>query len=191
MSYRPYNPPSPRLIGYDPFYDLPRDHLARLVEIVVEESIGPPKGTRGPSQPAFDPRLCVKVLTYGYATGVRSSRQLEKLCDESLPYLFLTRGDTPSYRTLCSVRVERPDRRARQTSPSANSRSRGSGKRMEQRAREALKCIDEAEAEGRKPMCLTDPDARMMYGAWRRRCVNVTVLRWRLTAIADYCWQEM
>jgi hypothetical protein len=31
---------------------------------------------------------------------------LERLCEESLPYLFLTRGDTPSYRTLCSVRVE-------------------------------------------------------------------------------------
>ena len=75
MSYRTYNPPSPQLMEYDPFYDLPRDHLARLVEIVVKESIGPPKDTRGPGQPAFDPRLCVKVLTYGYATGVRSSRQ--------------------------------------------------------------------------------------------------------------------
>ena len=34
---------------------------------------------------------------------------MERLCDESLPYLFLTRGDTPSYRTLCSVRVEQDD----------------------------------------------------------------------------------
>jgi hypothetical protein len=50
--------------------------------------------------------LCLKVLIYGYATGVRSSRQLEKHCNESLPYLFLTRGDTPSYRTLCSFRIE-------------------------------------------------------------------------------------
>jgi len=107
MSYREHNPPGPRLMGYDPFFDLPMDHLARLVEAVVEESIEVEEKACGPGQPAFDPRLCAKVLVYGYATGVRSSRQLEKLCDESLPYLFLTRGDTPSYRTLCSVRVER------------------------------------------------------------------------------------
>jgi hypothetical protein len=31
-------------------------------------------------------------------------------CDESLPYLFLTRGDTPSYETLCTVRVEQAER---------------------------------------------------------------------------------
>ena len=30
MSYRPYAPPAPLLIGYDPFRDLPPDHLARL-----------------------------------------------------------------------------------------------------------------------------------------------------------------
>lgn len=109
MSYREHNPPAPRLMGYDPFFDLPMDHLARLVEAVVEESIEVREQASGSGQPAFDPRLCAKVLVYGYATGVRSSRQLAKFCDESLPYLFLTRGDTPSYRTLCSVRVEQSD----------------------------------------------------------------------------------
>jgi len=276
MSYREYNPPSPRLMGYDPFYDLPRDHLARLVEIVVEESIGPPEDSPGRGQPAFDPRLCVKILTYGYATGVRSSRQLEKLCNESLPYLFLTRGDTPCYRTLCSMRVEHPDlleqawldlfgvahecgmrrlgrvvidssklpanagsesilrqdeyaamkislveilaeaeatdrrednegyvgetrigknvetlqmrdiirkvrkdlsRRERVESneqglaPNVTERKEPlrMTKRMQEKAKDALKCIDEAEAEGRKHLCLTDPDARMMHGGVEKK----------------------
>jgi hypothetical protein len=97
------------LFGYDPFRDLPTDHLARLVEQVVEASLTPKRRPAGPGQPPFDPRLPIKVLVYGYATGQRSSRQLERLCDESLPYLFLTRGDTPSYRTLCSVRVEQSE----------------------------------------------------------------------------------
>lgn len=109
MSYRSYAPPAPLLIGYDPFRDLPADHLARLVEQVVEASVSPGCRPAGPGQPPFDPRLPIKVLVYGYATGQRSSRQLERLCDESLPYLFLTRGDTPSYRTLCSVRVEQSE----------------------------------------------------------------------------------
>ena len=106
MSYRPHPSPTHMLFGYDPLRDLPADHFARLVEQVVEDSITPPRRPRGPGQPAFDPRLCIKVLVYGYATGQRSSRQLERLCDESLPYLYLTRGDAPSYRTLCTVRVE-------------------------------------------------------------------------------------
>ena len=102
--YRPYGEPTPLLIGYDPCTELPQDHLARLVEAVVEETVEVEWGHYGPGQPEFDPRLCVKVLIYGYATGVRSSRQLEKQCRENLPYLFLTRGDTPSYRTICSGR---------------------------------------------------------------------------------------
>ena len=109
MPYRPYAPPALLLFGYDPVRDLPKQHLARLVEAVVEESLSPPLRQSAPGQPPFDPRLCAKVLVYGYATGVRSSRQLERMCQESLPYLFLTRGDAPSYRTLCSFRVHHSD----------------------------------------------------------------------------------
>lgn len=104
--YRRHDSPSPLLIGYDPYVDLPKDHLARLVEMIVEASLVTEQGAH-PGQPEFDRRLCLKVFMYGYATGVRSFRQLEKQCRESLPYLFLTRGDTPSYRTLCSFRVNR------------------------------------------------------------------------------------
>jgi len=106
MSYRPYYPPQPLLFGYDPVRDLPPDHLARLVEQVVEETVIPPRRAPGVGQPPYDPRLCVKVLIYGYSTGIRSSRRLEQACDESLPFLYLTRGDTPSYRTLCTARTE-------------------------------------------------------------------------------------
>jgi transposase len=109
MAYRPHATPAPLLFGYDPFRDLPAQHLARLVDCVVDESITPGIKANGPGQRAFDPRLCAKVLVYGYATGTRSSRQLERMCQESLPYLFLTRGDTPSYRTLCSFRVLHSD----------------------------------------------------------------------------------
>lgn len=106
MGYRRHDPPAPLLFGYDPFRDLPLDHLARLVEHVVEETVIPPRRGRGPGQPPYDPRLCVKVLVYSYCTGVRSSRVMERHCRESLPYLFLTRGDAPSYRTLCTARTE-------------------------------------------------------------------------------------
>jgi transposase len=105
MPYRDYPASSTLLFGYDPERDLPKDHLARLVDRVVDEYVTTAPKAPGRGYPAFNPRLCLKVLIYGYATGLRSSRQLEKHCRESLPYLFLTRGDTPSYRTLCSART--------------------------------------------------------------------------------------
>lgn len=106
MSYRPHPAPAPLLFGYDPVRDLPPNHLARLVELVVQEGLRPPRRERQVGQPPFDPRLCAKVLVYGYATGIRSSRQLERHCQVDLCYLYLTRGDAPSYRTLCAFRVE-------------------------------------------------------------------------------------
>jgi transposase len=109
MAYRPYGPSVPLLRGYDPHRDLPMNHLARLVEQVVEQSLTPTSQPDTAGQPAFDPRLCAKVLVYGYSTGVRSSRQLQRMCEECLPYLYLTRGDTPSYHTLCTFRVEHSD----------------------------------------------------------------------------------
>lgn len=109
QGYRRHSAPQLMLFGYDPVRDLAEDHLARLVERVVEETVRPrPKGVAG-GQPAYDPRLCIKVLIYGYCLGLRSSRRLEQQCRESLPYLFLTRGDTPSYRTLCTARTQEGD----------------------------------------------------------------------------------
>ena len=105
MAYRRYDAADRLLIGYDPF-DLPEDHLVRLVELITEEVVNLDSKPVGPGQPRFDPRLPVKVLVYGYAIGLRSSRQLEKACRETLPFLLLTRGDCPSYRTLCSARVK-------------------------------------------------------------------------------------
>jgi hypothetical protein len=62
MSYRYYPPAGPLLIGYDPFCDLPADHLARLVEQVVEATVTGPPPPPGPGQPPFDPRLTLKAL---------------------------------------------------------------------------------------------------------------------------------
>jgi transposase len=109
MSYRAYSKPAPRRVGYDPVKDLPSNHLAWLIESTVEDALQNRVLPARVGQPPFDPRLCTKVLIYGYATGIRSSRQLERNCRENLPFLLLTRGDTPSYRTLCSFRVEHAD----------------------------------------------------------------------------------
>jgi transposase len=106
MGYKPHPPLGPRLIGYDPLVELPSDHLARFIDEVVEAYIDPPEKQVRPGQPEYDPRPLLKALLFAYATGVFSSRRIEKNCYESLPYMLLVRDDRPSYRAICSARIK-------------------------------------------------------------------------------------
>lgn len=40
-------------------------------------------------QPPYDPRLMLRILLYGYCTGVRFSRQLEKACTDVVAFRWL------------------------------------------------------------------------------------------------------
>jgi transposase len=106
MGLRRHAPAHDWLIGYDPNRDLPKNHLVRLIDRVVDEVIQTGGMREGKGRPGYDPRMCMKVLMYGYAVGIRSSRQLEQQCRENLAFLFVAREDAPSYRTLCRARVE-------------------------------------------------------------------------------------
>ena len=75
MSYRYYPPAGPLLIGYDTFSDLPADHLARLVEQVVEETVTDPPPPPGPGQPPFDPRLTLTPYAWRRVTQPRRQRR--------------------------------------------------------------------------------------------------------------------
>lgn len=106
MTYKPHPPSAPLLFGYDPDRDLPENHIVRLIDDIVETTVTVHKKASVRGQPAYDPRMCIKVLVYSYATGVRSSRLMERMCKENLPFLFLSRGQKPSYRTLCTARIQ-------------------------------------------------------------------------------------
>ena len=106
MGYRQNPGLEPLLIGYDPFYVIPKDHLCRLVDQVVDEAQLSCRPNYGPGQPAYDPRVCLKILIFSMCIGVHSSRAMQRHCEENLAYLLLTRGQQPPcYRTLCSFRV--------------------------------------------------------------------------------------
>jgi transposase len=59
----------------------------------------------GHGHPAYDPKSLLGVLLYGYATGVRSSRQLERRCTEDLAFRVLTGNQTPDHVTIARFRV--------------------------------------------------------------------------------------
>lgn len=108
MALRDYQPHQGHLFWSPPHDVLPKDHLCFIVDELVEQldvSVLPDRSkTRG--SPAYDPRLLIKVLFYGYATGTFSSRQLMRACREQLPYTFLTRQQYPDHRTISDFRKD-------------------------------------------------------------------------------------
>ena len=54
--------------------------------------------------PPYAPEILLGLLFYGYATGVFSSRQIEKKCKESIPFLFIVGGHNPNHSTIADFR---------------------------------------------------------------------------------------
>ncbi len=65
---------------------LPQGHLAWFILDVVDQLDLDPfyrahrDDGHGHGHPAYDPKLLLGVLLYGYCVGVRSSRQIERRC---------------------------------------------------------------------------------------------------------------
>jgi transposase len=85
---------------------LPPDHLARfVVEIVAQLDLSRIYGQYAPvGGEAFAPEILLGLLFYGYATGVFSSRRIEKATYESIPFRFIAGGLHPDHDTIANFR---------------------------------------------------------------------------------------
>lgn len=54
--------------------------------------------------PAYPPVVMLKLLVYGYALGLRASREMERACRLDLAFRFLTHELEPDFRTICRFR---------------------------------------------------------------------------------------
>ncbi|MBD3220575.1 IS1182 family transposase [bacterium] len=107
-SYRPYHPDQPYLLPPDPREWLAEDHLAYFVSDTVDALdlsafYAPYEGDGRRKQP-YEPAMMLKVLIYGYATGVFSSRRLARKLREDIAFRVLAAGNYPAHRTLCEFR---------------------------------------------------------------------------------------
>jgi transposase len=88
---------------------LPQGHLAWfLLDVVDQLDLAPfylAHRDDGHGHPAYDPKLLLGVLLYGYCLGVRSSRQLERRCVEDLAFRVLAANQTPDHVTIARFRV--------------------------------------------------------------------------------------
>lgn len=53
---------------------------------------------------SYHPVMMVKVLLYGYAVGVRSSREIERALENDVSFRFLAANQVPNFRTIADFR---------------------------------------------------------------------------------------
>src|ERR1700709_977720 len=78
---------------------LPQRHLARFVVEVIEGlDLRAMTGSyRGVGEAPYHPRLLLGLIIYGYATGVFSSRNLERASHDSLALPFTAANEHPDH----------------------------------------------------------------------------------------------
>jgi transposase len=102
--------PTDRLTGFlmPPSIDewLPQRHLARFVVEVIDglDLTAMSKSYRGTGSASYHPAPLLGLLVYGYATGVFSSRKLERATYDSVAFRFVAANDHPDHDTIATFR---------------------------------------------------------------------------------------
>jgi transposase len=102
--------PTDRLTGFlmPPSVDewLPQRHLGRFVVEVVDglDLSAMSKSYRGSGSASYHPAVLLSLLVYGCATGVFSSRKLERATYDSVAFRFIAANDHPDHDTIAAFR---------------------------------------------------------------------------------------
>ena len=85
---------------------LPERHLARFIVEVIEtlDLRAMSRSYRGAGSAAYHPAVLLGILVYGYATGVFSSRKLERATYDSVAFRFIAANQHPDHDTITTFR---------------------------------------------------------------------------------------
>jgi transposase len=110
-SCRPCEPSQVMLLPAAPQDRPPAGHLAHFINDTVDALEPMAFYTRydggGSRNQPFHSAMMVKVLVYTYATGVFSSRKIQRRLHEHLASRMLAAGNFPRHRTICDFRALR------------------------------------------------------------------------------------
>ena len=108
-SYLPYLPDQDFLLPPTMREWLPEGHLAYFISDTVDsldlQAFHERYAKDGPRNQPFHPAMMVKVLLYGYATGVFSSRKIAAKLHEDVAFRLLGAGNFPAHRTIRDFRA--------------------------------------------------------------------------------------
>ena len=107
-NFREYNPEQLLLMPLDLAQWLPEGHLVYFVREVVGQLdlcaiYASYDGSKG-GYPAYHPEMMVALLLYAYCVGMPSSRQIEKACEEAIPFRVLAANQHPDHDTIAEFR---------------------------------------------------------------------------------------
>jgi transposase len=108
-SYLPYDPGQMFLLPPALQEWLPEGHLAHFISDTVDtldlSAFHARYAGGGPRNQPFHPAMMVKVLLYGYASGVFSSRKIARKLHEDVAFRVLGAGNFPAHRTIRDFRA--------------------------------------------------------------------------------------
>jgi len=108
-NYLPYEPGQMLLLPEALQDWLPDGHLAHFISDTVDaldlSAFHARYAKDGPRNQPFHPAMMIKVLVYGYATGVFSSRKIARKLHEDVAFRMLAAGNFPAHRTLRDFRA--------------------------------------------------------------------------------------
>lgn len=107
-TYRPYQPTQTLLLPPSVSEWLPEGHLAHFINDAVDaldlSALHARYAGDGRRNAPFDPAMLVKVVLYGFASGVVSSRQVARKLHEDVAFRVLAAENFPAHRTLREFR---------------------------------------------------------------------------------------
>ena len=85
---------------------LPQDHLARfVVEVIDQMDLSElVRQYAGRGSDAYHPSMLLGLLVYGYASGVHSSRRIERACHDSVAFRFIAANTQPDHDSIATFR---------------------------------------------------------------------------------------
>lgn len=106
MPLRPYDQEQTFLLPPSLNEWVRRDHPARVFsELIDRIDTSIFRDVKAEGRPAYHPKMMLKVLLWGYATGVRSSRKIEEKLQQDVVFMWLAGMERPDFRTLCLFRT--------------------------------------------------------------------------------------
>lgn len=94
------------LMPYDLCDWLPEDHLARFIVDITDklDLRNVYRQYQGKGTAAYDPKLLLSLLFYGYSTGIFSSRKIEVATYDSVAFRFIAGNQHPDHDTIATFR---------------------------------------------------------------------------------------
>lgn len=110
ITFKPYDQSQQWLIPPSIDELVPEPHLVRVVSQTIDEMNLEPilkKYTKGGGASRYHPVMLLKVVVYGYMSGIYSSRHLARAVRENVLYMWLTGNQKPDFRTINQFRSEK------------------------------------------------------------------------------------